>query len=440
MANGKPDERPRERRASNPARITILVVGTLGDVRPLLAVGGGLRAAGHQVTVATHELYENEVRSAGMDFACITVNPRTVMETDDGLDWLRSQTNPIKTLRAMTGMLRPVLRPIFDDSWKACQETDAVVCSGLCVHGRDIAERLGVPCVFTPLFPFRRTRSFASVHVPQLPLGAPYNLLTHIANQQISWQPFRDITNKWRAESLGLPPEPIWGARRLMGWPDVPVLSGFSEAVLPKPKDWPAHHHVTGYWFPASAESEPDQVVADFVDGGEPPVYVGFGSMADPEPAKLADIVREALRLTGLRAVVAKGWAKLPLESTDQMLVVESVSHEWLFSRVSAAVHHGGAGTTAAALRAGLPSVVVPYFYDQPLWGHRIAQLGAGAPPLPRRGLTAQRLAAALRQVVDEPAMQARAAAIGRRIQAENGVGTAVTLINHHLAAQRVAG
>lgn len=416
-------------------RIAILVVGTLGDVRPLLALGVGLRQLGHDVTVATHERYEEEVRAGGMDFKSITVNPLAVMETSDGLDWLRSQSNPVKAVRAMTGMLRPVLRQIFDDSWQACKEADALICSQLCVHGWDIAERLGVPCVFTPLFPLRRTRSFAAVHAPQLPLGPVYNLLTHLASQQISWQPFRDITNAWRAEALGLPPEPVWGARRLMGWPGVPVLSGFSEAVLPKPRDWPANHHVTGYWSGNSPAVEPDGAVVDFIADGAPPVYVGFGSMADPEPERLADVIRGALRKTGRRAVVATGWAKLPLETSDQMLVVPAVPHEWLFPRVAAAVHHGGSGTVGATLRAGLPSVVVPYFFDQPLWAQRLARLGVAGRPLPRASLTTERLAAALTDVLNDADKRDRARAISRRVKSEDSVGRAVRLIDDHIRA-----
>jgi len=417
-------------------RITMLAVGTLGDVRPLLALGGGLRALGHQVTVATHELYEAEVRSGGMDFACITINPREAMETADGLDWLQSQSNPVKAVRAMTGMLRPILRQIYEDSWEASKDADALVCSQLCVHGRDIAERLSVPCLFTPLFPLRRTRSFAAVHAPQLPLGAVYNLLTHLANQQISWQPFRDITNQWRAEQLGLPPEPVWGARRLLDWPDVPVLSGFSKVVLPKPRDWPANHHVTGYWFPDSSASEPGQAIVDFVEDDPRPVYIGFGSMADPEPERLAGLVQKALRRTKQRAIVATGWAKLPVENSDQMLVVESISHEWLFPRVAAAVHHGGSGTTGAALRAGVPSVIVPYFFDQPLWAKRVACLGAGAQPLPRRKLTAERLAEALDDVVSDRSKLDRTRSLSRRIRSEDGVANAVRLINNHICAE----
>ena len=416
-------------------RITMLAVGTLGDVRPLLALGHGLRALGHHVTVATHDLYEAEVRSGGMDFACITINPREAMETADGLDWLQSQSNPVKAVRAMTGMLRPILRQIYEDSWEASKDADALVCSQLCVHGRDIAERLGVPCLFTPLFPLRRTRSFAAVHAPQLPLGAVYNLLTHLANQQISWQPFRDITNQWRAEQLGLPPEPVWGARRLLDWPDVPVLSGFSEVVLPKPRDWPANHHVTGYWVSDLSASEPGQAIVDFVEDDPQPVYIGFGSMADPEPERLAGLVQKALRRTKQRAIVATGWAKLPVENSDQMLVVESISHEWLFPRVAVAVHHGGSGTTGAALRAGVPSVIVPYFFDQPLWAKRVACLGAGAQPLPRRKLTAERLAEALDDVVSDRSKLDRARSLSRRIRSEDGVANAVRLINNHICA-----
>ena len=157
--------------------------------------------------------------------------------------------------------------------------------------------------------------------------------------------------------------------------------------------------------------------------------------MADPEPERLADAIREALRKTGQRAVVATGWAKLPMETSDQMLVVESVPHDWLFPRVAAAVHHGGSGTTGAALRAGVPSVVVPYFFDQPLWAQRVARLGVGARPLPRSKLTAGRLAAAVSDVVDNPAMLDRARAVSQLVRSEDGLGSALRLIDGHISA-----
>ena len=159
--------------------------------------------------------------------------------------------------------------------------------------------------------------------------------------------------------------------------------------------------------------------------------------MADPEPDRLADAIRQALRRTSQRAIVARGWARLPLETSDQMLVVETVSHEWLFPRVAAAVHHGGCGTVGAALRAGTPSVVVPYFFDQPLWACRLARLGVAGRPLPRRKLTADHLAAALTGVVNDAAMRDRARAVSWRVKSEDGVGSAARLIDDHIWGRR---
>jgi sterol 3beta-glucosyltransferase len=157
--------------------------------------------------------------------------------------------------------------------------------------------------------------------------------------------------------------------------------------------------------------------------------------MADPEPERLADVVTEALRRTRQRAVVATGWAKLPLETSGQMLVVDSVPHDWLFPRVAAAVHHGGSGTIGAALRAGVPSVVVPYFFDQPLWAQRLTRLGVAARPLPRSKLTADRLAAALSDVLNDPATLDRARAVSQRVRSEDGVGSAIRVIDDHVSA-----
>lgn len=415
------------------SRVTVLVVGSLGDVLPQLALAEGLYASGMEVTVATHDLFEADVRARGLGFRPITVNPRTVLESAEGVDWLRSQSHPLRNARAMAAALRPILRSVFDDSWEACQGAEALVCNNLALWGHDIAESLRVPCVFTPLYPMRRTRFVPAVGAAPLPLGTPYNLLTHLLNQQFNWQPFRDVTNTWRAEVLGLPPEPVWGARRMMDWPGVPVLSGFSEAVLPRPRDWPEEQRITGYWFGRDAEATVEPRVAAFVEDGPPPVYIGFGSMVDPEPERLAGIVLDALRSTRLRAVVATGWGKVPLNGTDDVLTVETVPHSWLFPRVAAVVHHAGSGTTATALRTGAPSVTVHYFFDQPLWAHRIARLGAGSAPIPRQRLTAPRLASALRKVVNDPGPRDRAQTISRRLQAGDGVATAVGLINAHL-------
>lgn len=421
--------------AGAPERITLLAVGSLGDIRPMLALGVRLKKTGYQVTVASHDLFRKEIDALGMDFRSIAINPRDALESEEGRAWLRSQANPVKSALALAALLRPVFRSILDDSWQACRDAEVLICSGLALWGHDIATSLGVPYAFAPIYPMRRTRFIPAPGAAPLPLGAGYNLLTHLMFQQLNWQPFRVIANEWRTQDLGLPPAPTWAGQRMMGWPGVPILYGYSGAVIPRPRDWPSNQHVTGYWFldEPQEHEEPDTALSDFIDAGPPPVYIGFGSMTDPDPEQLAVIVQEALRLTGLRAVLLSGWARLPDPGGDRVIVVDHVSHTRLFPRLAAAVHHGGAGTTAAALRAGIPSVVVPYFLDQTLWGYRVGKLKAGPAAIPRQKLTAERLAAALVSAVNNPALREGAEAVGRRIRTEDGTGEALQIINSYL-------
>jgi UDP:flavonoid glycosyltransferase YjiC (YdhE family) len=181
----------------------------------------------------------------------------------------------------------------------------------------------------------------------------------------------------------------------------------------------------------------------DFLAAGLPPVYIGFGSMTARDPRELTNIAVEALRAAGQRGVLLSGWAGLGTDSEvpDHVCVVTDVPHAWLFPRVAAVVHHGGAGTTAAGLRAGVPTIVTPVGGDQPFWGARVARLGAGPPPIPPRELTAARLAAAIRTATADVGMRRRAAALGERIRAEDGVGGAVAAFEQHITgARRVGG
>lgn len=229
----------------------------------------------------------------------------------------------------------------------------------------------------------------------------------------------------------GLNRAPFWGpyqSNRTLG---LPVLYGFSPSVVPKPSDWDADVHVTGYWFLDSSEgwSPPDELEG-FLMSGPPPVYIGFGSMGNRKPQETADLVVRALERCNQRAVLLSGWGGMQSEDLpDSMFMIDSIPHTWLFPRMAAIVHHGGAGTTAAGLRAGVPSIVVPFFGDQPFWGQRVMELGVGPAPVPRKSLTVERLASAIEKAVSDQEMHLRAAQLGEKIRAEDGVARAVEII-----------
>jgi UDP:flavonoid glycosyltransferase YjiC (YdhE family) len=230
----------------------------------------------------------------------------------------------------------------------------------------------------------------------------------------------RPEIDRWRVETLGLPRAGPRGPRRRS-----PVLCGFSGAVVPRPPDWPARVHVTGYWFLDPGPWRPDPRLRDFLAAGPPPVYVGFGSMRPADEEAAFVVVRAALRRAGLRGLLAAGGGP----ETDDLLTVADVPHTWLFPRTAAVVHHGGAGTTAAALRAGVPSLVCPVFSDQPYWGERVSRLGAGPEPLPLEDLDVDVLTARLRDLTGNPLFRRGAQYVGARLRAEDGVARACAVL-----------
>jgi sterol 3beta-glucosyltransferase len=283
-----------------------------------------------------------------------------------------------------------------------------------------------------PVYP---TRAFTNPILP-FELPAALNRRSYAANSG-GKAPFMGMINEFRREELGLPPRGRFASEeRLPDGRSIPILHAYSPAVVPIPPDWPPHVTATGYWFiDADPAWQPQGDLAAFLDAGPPPVYIGFGSMVTRDPAAKTALAVEALRLSGQRGVIAAGWAGLrTAKLPDTIHLLGQAPHDWLFPRMSAVVHHGGAGTTAAGLRAGRPTVIAPFFGDQPFWGRRVQALGVGPAPLPQKRLTAEALAAAIRAVVSDDGTRTRAAALGERIRAEDGVERTVEWIRSQLA------
>ena len=415
-------------------RLTLLAYGTHGDVQPYVALGLGLKRAGHAVRIAAPALFEPFIRAHGLDFAPIAGDPMQISR--ELVD--RGGGRPGRIIVSIIGLMRRLGVPVMRDIQAACHDADAIVYSlHMAVPGHTVARERGVPDIFAHFFPICATTSdFPSVLFPEWGLGRAYNVITHKLMDQIIWQSHRAL-HAWLGR--GQPDLP-----RALYWPfgDKPTTTvfGFSPCVIPAAPDWGGHVHVTGYWFlDGQSDWQPSDSLMRFLDDGPPPVYVGFGSMVTRRAAKLAGIIREALRMSGQRGVVLDWWGgggtheRPPQLEGNDLLVIESAPHDWLFPRMAAVAHHGGAGTTAAGLRAGVPSIVLPITNEQPFWGRRVFRLGVGPKPIPIGRLTAEKLAEAIMQAITNHAMRDRAMALGEKIRAEDGVARAVAIIEARL-------
>lgn len=317
-----------------------------------------------------------------------------------------------------------MMRQLFDAEWNAARsfEPDIVVYHPKALAAPHIAEKLGRPAVLaSPLPGFTPTSDFPT---PMLPFGSlgPLNRISHRLVSGGSTLLFGRMIGDWRSTALGL-------SRKSAARPTAATIYAYSPHVVPRPADWGRDVLVSGYWFLDCAGWTPDAALAAFLRDGPPPVYVGFGSMPGLDPEGLAEMVVEALAKTGKRGLLATGGGAISGRTTAHHVhVITGAPHETLFPLMDAVVHHGGAGTTAAAIRAGKPMVVCPFFGDQPFWGRRVESLGIAPPPLERKTLTANALANAI-EAMDDARMRAAAATLGKKVRAEDGVSAAVNFL-----------
>jgi sterol 3beta-glucosyltransferase len=411
-------------------RIALLCNDTRGGVQPYVALGLGLRRAGHEVCAVAPSDLASLFGAAGIPVTPLSGSIESVLRRSGGV----AEHGLLATMRFAAQELPARLRDWTRATLQACEGADVLVGGvGGMVIGVSVAEKLGKPFVQAHLQPIGApTGAYPGVLMPGLPnwVGPWGRRLSHHVSQAVVWAPFKPSMARARREVLGLTGSPRAAAAS-------PVLYGFSPHVVPLPQTITEaggpQRHVTGYWVlpPSQAGSPPPELDA-FLKRPGPVVSVGFGSMASQDPRALAHLVRQAARDAGVRLVLLSGWGGLGGADSDaECFCADAVAHDWLFARVTAVVHHGGAGTTGAALMAGVPSLVVPFTMDQPFWARRVHALGAGPPPIPRRHLTQQNLAAALRHLVGDQAMRQRTAVLGELIRAEDGVARAVEVFEH---------
>jgi sterol 3beta-glucosyltransferase len=418
--------------------IVIFAAGSQGDIQPCLRLAKGLQQSGSEILLAAPQNFAALSRERDVPFHPLRGDVQEIMAGEAGRKFMeRSGANPIQSILTMRKMLGPIAVKMAEDALEASRQAQVFITLAVFAPlGKTIAEIRGIPLILIEPTPMLPSGDFPAPGFPvQRNLGRALNRLSGSMMLQVIWQWYRPFVNEFRSlHNL----RPLNGSdfHRILS--ATPLLGAYSQTVIPQPRDWSEDVHITGYWFQNEAgEWRPSAQLESFLEEGEPPVYVGFGSMAGRNPEHYARVVLEALVKSGQRGVIATGWGGMSVMSVPQnVLVLDSAPHGWLFPRMSAVVHHGGAGTTAEGLRAGVPSVIVPFTVDQPFWGNRVESLGAGPEPIRATRLNADKLAEAIVRAVHDMKMRKRAEEIGKTIRSEDGVGSAVKIVKQYLGAQ----
>lgn len=415
--------------------ITILAIGSRGDVQPYLALGAELKKTGYRVRVATFRNFETFINDLGLEFFPVHGDVAQIAASAEMQTSTMQADNPLKLLLSFN-KLKSYVFELQKDLFDACEGTDAILYHPGATIGYFIAQQRNIPSIFAPPFPMTPTRAYPSlIFYDRARLGGAYNRLTHKIFEQIMWMASNAPVKQFWKQKFGHAPKNFTSPFPRQTTRTAPTIVSCSHYVFPQPEDWPAHVHTTGYWFLDDEQNwQPSAALLNFLDKGKPPVYVGFGSVGNPKlAAQTTSLVVDALQRAGQRGVLATGWSGMTQQNDlpEDIYMLESAPHSWLFPRMAGVVHHGGAGTTAAGLRAGVPAVVIPLANDQFAWGRRVQELGVGT-SIPRKKLTAENLAQAISFALT-PAIQTAAKDLGTKIQSENGVETAVKIIRESL-------
>jgi sterol 3beta-glucosyltransferase len=410
------------------APITLMTGGSLGDVLPLVAIGRGLRAAGRRVRLAGSRTFAPLAEASDLEFVDLQSGDPVRLKTAEASQGTSRFHIALRMLQKQPPTPASLLH-----HFESCRGSAAIVVTTISGQLSHIAEALGIPAFYAALHPLYPTRDFPSPHAPaefmKIPSFPSVNRFSHFAVEAISWELDRKWVDPWR-RAMGLGPAVEHGVFDYLRARKNRILFGFSPSVVPRPADWPDDLAITGYWIREPAPWTPPLALARFLEGGDPPVFIGFGSTMDAHPAGLERTLAEGVRATGRRAIVGRAYLRFAGIKPDSKLhIIDEAPYAWLYPRVAAAVHHAGAGTCAEAVRAGIPSVVIPFAAEQRFWADRLAKLGVAPAVIPRAKLNADRLSSAIELAVSDATIRRRSDTLGRRVRTENGVARAVEII-----------
>lgn len=411
--------------------ITILTYGSRGDVQPFLPLSLGLMARGHKVILAAPSRFKKLVEEHGVTFYPLAGDPEDLSRrlNDAGYNFIRQ----VKELMSHAVEIGAEMLSQTDE---ACRDADLIIHTfAHTVGAHTLAREKNIPDIHIQTFPmFTPTGDYPNITMPNL-RNRFLNRLTHTLSMQITM-----LTSTWGSDQVrrraGLSQRKLYqpfkdSSLRLR----TPILCAWSPSLLPPSSEWDERVHVTGYYFfPQNDSYSPPPELDMFLKSGNPPVCVSFGSMVNKNAEKIDFIIRKSLKQTNNRGVILSGWGSMKRESTNNLLYLESVPHDWLLPKCKMIIHHGGAGTTSAGLRAEIPQVIVPFMADQPFWGSRVHAVGVGPKPLLVRKISMEKMVSAMVEAESKFILE-RAQITGQIIRSEDGVMNAVVLIELYAVA-----
>ncbi|MFN8579124.1 MAG: glycosyltransferase [Candidatus Sericytochromatia bacterium] len=411
--------------------ISIITLGSRGDVQPYLALGLGLKEQGFNVKLLANENFKEFISDFNIDFHPIRGNVHELVNSEAGKDLLESGYS-IKFIKKFTNIMSEYFDNFFDDMLEGTKGTDFIIFSPLCFVAQQVAEYLGVKSMTANLQPFNRTNELPSFMFPETFSFIPkYNLMTHLVFEQAVWQSVRHTVNKNIVKKLNRPKIGFWGRRNELEKLKFPMIYGFSKYIIKRPNDWNKNHKITGYWFLDTQKNfKPEKELLKFLDTDKKIIYAGFGSMVNRNPEETSNMIIKSIKGLNVKLIIMTGWGGLSIsDNYEDIHVVNQIPHDWIFPKINAVIHHCGAGTTSATLRAGIPSISVPFFGDQPFWSNQIYKLGLSTKPINRKDLNSSNLREAIIESIANDNLINRAKIISKKINSENGISNAVETI-----------
>jgi len=410
-------------------RIIILTYGSRGDVQPFLALAVGLQKGGHTVKLAAPQRFTEFVTRRNISFVPLAGDPEIISKRLN-----IAGANPIGMMHSISGYIFSIGDQVARQAFAACKNSDLIIHSFLfTTGGHSLARKHNIPDISVQTFPvFAPTRAISPVSMPNIPPG-PLSYFFHWLITQVFWHGgnfgFRQL-KKRLPETFDL--DLHWPFSSNRNRTRTPLVLACSPTIIPQPDDWnESYIHIPGYFFLDEIESyQPPVELREFLSAGKPPVCVTFGSTIYRNSERVYRAVLDALAKTHNRVIILSGWSNLQnVPLPGDVFMMDSAPHDWLLPQCKAIIHHGGAGSTAAGLRAGIPTIIMPSAADQPFWGKQVHAIGVGPKPVPIRKLTVEKLVEAL-IAAEEKSIRNTAQVIGRKIRNEDGIGKMVQLVD----------